>query len=577
MSERLAAGAHTTGDASARTSLSSRVPLAELLVRFEEPIPPRFYRQIAKLRVAMVSLLTAANIAGSLAIFVQAPIWDLGSYFAHQGAILILGAIELGVATTAWRARLSEAWNRRLALAATVIEVAILVIGMHGMGSVNSHMVSLAVLAVVLYRLLFDLQLAGAMLVLLVGSHWALVVLEALGWLRPQLGMPELDTVYRVPAWQVGSMTVITSIYLVGFVMAHWAVLRLRRREAALRVLREAFAAVDPERVGELTGAVLGGRYEVRELLGRGGSSEVYAGAHVGTRRPVAIKVLAARLAGRAEALARFRREAAITGQLDSPEIVRILDVDEDGGYPFLVLELLRGEDLRARVKREGPLSVEQTLCVASSIAAGLDVAHAAGVVHRDLKPANVFLCEGDASAKILDFGIARPEAPEGETITRDARVLGTPAFMAPEQLWPSLAPISAATDVFALGATLYYALTGRAPYPSELSPALHARGMIARPEPVSALRPELPEALDDVLLVAMAARPEDRFASARDLLDAMRAALEGRLPAGVARMAAAERRTRAPRAEGPSAPDVSGVATVTETASSPAARAQRS
>lgn len=525
----------------------SRLSFGGLLTPFDEPISPDFYRQSGRLRVFLVGLLMTANLAGALLADVAAPGSDLPRYVAHQALILSLAVIELGIGWALWRRDLAERWNRGLTLVAGAIDVTIALLALHSLGSVSSHMVTFSVLIVVIYRLVFDRGLAGAVLAMALGGHWSVVIAEAAGWLRPQSSLLEADAIYREPSWQVGMMCVITGEYLIGFVMAHWAVLRLRRREAAVRVLREAFSASDPSRIGELTGAVLGGRYEVRELIGRGGSSEVYAGRHIRTRRVVAMKVLSERLSSRAESLARFRREAEITGQLRSPHVVEIIDVDEEGGYPYLVLELLRGVDLRTHVLREGPLSLERALEVAADVARGLDAAHGAGVVHRDLKPANVFLCApGErVTAKILDFGIARPESTEGETITRDFRLIGTPAFMAPEQLSASQGAISPATDVFALGATLYFALTGRVAYPGEPTPALLSAICLHRPEPPHVVRPELPPALDDVLLAAMAVRPADRFASASALVEALRAAIEGHAPEAVARVAAAERSAR--------------------------------
>ncbi len=221
------------------------------------------------------------------------------------------------------------------------------------------------------------------------------------------------------------------------------------------------------------------GSYEILAPLGAGGMGEVWRATDTNLNRDVAIKVLPAKLAGDAERLARFKREAQLLAALNHPNIAAIHGLEEADGKPFLVLELVEGEDLAERLKR-GPIAVEEALAIAKHIAEGLEAAHDKGIVHRDLKPANVKLTH-DGEAKVLDFGLAKacavesaggssPDISHSPTLARTGTeagiILGTAAYMSPEQARGKT--VDKRTDVWSFGVVLYEMLAGRRPFVGE-------------------------------------------------------------------------------------------------------------
>ena len=217
-------------------------------------------------------------------------------------------------------------------------------------------------------------------------------------------------------------------------------------------------------------GMVVAGTFEVERLIGRGGMGEVWLGRHQRlSGKQVAIKVLHTQGTLPAEALARFRREAEIAVRLEHPNIVQVLDFNSlPSGQPFIVMELLKGESLSARLKR-GPMSPDETSMVMRQVGSALHAAHAAGVVHRDLKPENIFLVPtglGD-QAKVLDFGISK--LSDGGTMqTTDSVLMGTPLYMSPEQALGHNRDVTAQSDVFSLGSIVYECLAGKAPFEAD-------------------------------------------------------------------------------------------------------------
>jgi serine/threonine-protein kinase len=223
----------------------------------------------------------------------------------------------------------------------------------------------------------------------------------------------------------------------------------------------------------------------------------------------------------------RFNRELQIAMQLDSPHIVKVLDVSQGSAaiVPYLAMERLRGVDLAARLRAQMRMPLNDVVSMMKQVALGLEVAHKAGVVHRDLKPHNLFLHDGQCW-KILDFGVAKTFDTEG-TLTRDAMV-GTPQYMAPEQAMGS--KVSHLSDVYALGAIAYRCITGRVPHNGTEITALVfeiVRGAPARPGTLAKVAPEV----EDVLAIALAKEPERRFQSAREFADALAASAKGRRP----------------------------------------------
>ena len=268
-------------------------------------------------------------------------------------------------------------------------------------------------------------------------------------------------------------------------------------------------------------GQLLGGTYRLERELGQGGMGVVYEASHLRLSRRFAIKVLRPALLSEPDLLRRFRREAEITSQLGHPHIVEVIDFDHPSGAPpYIVMELLEGEDLAERVRREGPMPLLQCATIARQTCSALHAAHDRGVVHRDLKPRNIFLARRGAYAdyvKVLDFGISKVLGAQVE-LTVEQLVIGTPGYMAPEQATGRSAGVDRRTDVFAMGAILYHVLTGRAPFSADSQPATLYRIVHEEPESLAGLRPDLPH--DLVLVVERALRKErdERYPSMREL-----------------------------------------------------------
>ncbi|MFC7728611.1 serine/threonine-protein kinase [Actinomadura keratinilytica] len=262
---------------------------------------------------------------------------------------------------------------------------------------------------------------------------------------------------------------------------------------------------------GAPAGTEIAGRYRLVERLGRGGMGEVWRAVDLRLNRAVAIKLLVREphgAGGGDRAAARFRREAKIAAGLQHEGIAVHYDAGWDDGRPYLVMELLDGRDLGA-VMREHPhgLPLPTVRDLGAQVAEALGAAHERGVVHRDVKPANIMVLPGDR-VKILDFGIAR-YADRTSELTGSA-VVGTPAFMAPEQFEQGARP-DARTDLYALGAVLFVMLTGRPPFAADTVGALVKKIVLDPPPRVRELRPEIPEDLDGLVAALLAKNPADR------------------------------------------------------------------
>ncbi|MCU0867556.1 MAG: serine/threonine protein kinase [Planctomycetes bacterium] len=272
------------------------------------------------------------------------------------------------------------------------------------------------------------------------------------------------------------------------------------------------------------------GPYEPQRLLACGGMGEVYLARHRELGTEVALKLLPALPLDQLAALRqRFAREARLTAQVKHPGVVQVLASDVDGDRPYLVLELVRGQTLRQRLL-QGALPLAEAVRITAATADVLAAAHAEGVFHRDIKPDNVML-EPDGEVRVLDFGIARA-VQDDAPITRTGEILGTPEYMAPEQLLFGPDAIDARTDVHALGVLGYELITGRSPFHgANVFQALKLVEALVPPPP-SSLRAEVPPQLDRVLLQALAKQPADRFASAAAFAQALRSAMPTRPPA---------------------------------------------
>jgi serine/threonine protein kinase len=267
--------------------------------------------------------------------------------------------------------------------------------------------------------------------------------------------------------------------------------------------------------------------YRVLKVLGSGGMGVVFQGEDLLLQRPVAIKAMLPALAATPAARQRFLREARAAANLAHDHIVPIFAVAEERGVPFLVMPFLKGETLDARLRRVRLLPLPEVLRVGREIAEGLAAIHAAGLVHRDIKPANVWL-EGDASrVKILDFGLVR--APGEPTLTQVGAILGSPAYMAPEQA--SGQAVDHRCDLFSLGCVLYQAATGELPFRGDDSVAILVAVVTGQPAPPAELNPHLPVPFCDLLLRLLAKQAVGRPASAREVSQTL-AGLERGLPA---------------------------------------------
>ncbi len=264
------------------------------------------------------------------------------------------------------------------------------------------------------------------------------------------------------------------------------------------------------------------GRYEVVALIGRGGFGAVYEATHRELKKRVALKVLHREFALHPTVRARFSREAVAASAMRHPHVVDVTDVGVFEGQPYLVMEFLEGETLRARCERDGAMGVEATLDVLLPVLDAIATAHAQGIVHRDLKPDNVFLARvgprGAAVPKVLDFGIVKlsGDLPDRRgTLTGSGALLGTPSYMSPEQA-ENLRDIDGRSDQFSLGAILYECLTGRRAFEGEGMISILHRVATQPVKPPRELRTELPAALEAVVLRALEKSPAARFASAR-------------------------------------------------------------
>ncbi len=264
-------------------------------------------------------------------------------------------------------------------------------------------------------------------------------------------------------------------------------------------------------------GTILGGRYRLLELLGQGGMATIYRGRDAQLERDVAVKVLRPEYGRDPDFFARFRQEAQSAASLNHPGVVAVYDYGTDPVGPFIVMELVDGEDLASIVRRSGPLPARQSARLTSQIARAIAAAHDRGFVHRDIKPSNV-LVTNEGRPKVTDFGIARALAEAA--ITLPGTTLGSVHYFSPEQARGEMAtPVS---DIYSLGIVLYELLTGRRPWEGDSAAAI-ATARLTGPVPSpSASRAGIPPVLEAITRKAMATNPDDRFGSAAALADAL-------------------------------------------------------
>ncbi|MEV6215474.1 Stk1 family PASTA domain-containing Ser/Thr kinase [Nocardia sp. NPDC051833] len=276
----------------------------------------------------------------------------------------------------------------------------------------------------------------------------------------------------------------------------------------------------------------LSSRYELGEIIGFGGMSEVHKARDVRLSRDVAIKVLRADLARDPTFYLRFKREAQNAAALNHPAIVAVYDTGEatvDGGpLPYIVMEYVEGDTLRDIVRGKGPLAPRKAMEVVADVCAALDFSHKAGIVHRDMKPANIMINRAGA-VKVMDFGIARAIADSSNPMTQTAAVIGTAQYLSPEQARGET--VDARSDVYSVGCVLFEILTGQPPFTGDSPVAVAYQHVKEDPPLPSSVNPGVPRELDSVILKAMAKNPANRYQTAAEMRADLIRVLGGQKP----------------------------------------------
>src|SRR5690348_15338220 len=293
------------------------------------------------------------------------------------------------------------------------------------------------------------------------------------------------------------------------------------------------------------TPQVLGERYEIGGVLGRGGMAEVHRGRDLRLGREVAVKVLRQDLARDPSFQVRFRREAQAAASLNHPSIVAVYDTGEDrsalGATPYIVMEYVEGETLRDVLRREGHLDPDRAMELAADICGALDFSHRNGIVHRDVKPGNVMITP-DGAVKVMDFGIARAVSDSAATMTSTAAVIGTAQYLSPEQARGE--SVDARSDVYSVGCLLYELVTGAPPFTGDSPVSVAYQHVREDPRLPSSINPVIPPALDAILLKAMSKNPANRYQSAAEMRNDLLRAIAGQRVEATPVMGDAEKTT---------------------------------
>jgi serine/threonine protein kinase len=292
-----------------------------------------------------------------------------------------------------------------------------------------------------------------------------------------------------------------------------------RRFPAAFKVCPHDATPLEdaPDDEDPMIGAVLGGSYEVIRMVGEGGMGRVYEARHQRlTTKRFAVKMLHPDLARQPDVVTRFQREAEASSVISHPHVVDVYDVSSTpDGRPYIVAELLQGEELGNHLERVGQMTASGAAHVVRQVAAALGAAHTAGIVHRDVKPENVFLSGEGSHVKVLDFGISKV-GDNKDGLTKTGTVMGTPDYMAPEQARGD--KVDARADIYAAGAILYRAITGKKPFEGRDPMATLTAVLTEEPPRPSELNPGVPLSLELVIQKAMAKNPAERFQTMAEL-----------------------------------------------------------
>lgn len=262
--------------------------------------------------------------------------------------------------------------------------------------------------------------------------------------------------------------------------------------------------------------SLLGGRYELGQMIGTGGMADVYIAKDQRLSREVAVKILRSDLAKDPAFVARFRKEAKAAAGLNHPAIVAVYDSGEEPA-PYIVMELVSGHTLRELIHQGEKLPLSRALEIAEGILAGLEYSHRQQIVHRDIKPANVMITD-NGDVKVMDFGIARAMDDLGATLTSTWNVVGTAQYLSPEQAVGELA--DSRSDIYSTGCLLFELLTGTPPFTGETPVSIAFQHASSTAPLARTINKDLPEGIEIILAVALAKKPEDRYQSAQEMLD---------------------------------------------------------
>ena len=273
-----------------------------------------------------------------------------------------------------------------------------------------------------------------------------------------------------------------------------------------------------------MPGKVLGGRYEVQDRIGTGGMATVFRGRDSVLGRTVAIKTMLPQYAADPSFAARFKQEAQAAAALQSPYIVSVYDWGKDGDTYYIIMEYLRGTDLKSGIRKHGALDCKKVAQIGSQIAQALSVAHKHDIIHRDIKPQNIMV-QPDGNIKVMDFGIARAK---NSHLTQDNSVLGTAHYVSPEQTQGK--ELGPTTDIYSLGIVMYESATGQVPFQGDDAITVALKQVNEQPKPPSQLNPAVDPSLESIILKCMQKNPADRFQTALELYHVLRDYLAGRM-----------------------------------------------